>query len=165
MIKKILMLIQQNHTFPRVWEFVSEQANELSRRSARANQAVRSKRTSGQSEQSSKRTSEWPSALRVNFMLFPPKEHCVPLPGFILLPSPRFLSAIDLNLWHVLFQRVNRSRGLCFDLALRSYIFLSFFSAGFLPLLGADKDEVFPLPFAGCSRVSHSLCCVFSSNR
>ena len=53
-------------------EWVSERANEWAQRSARTERAVRSKRMSERCERTSEQTSEWPSTLRIDFIVFQP---------------------------------------------------------------------------------------------
>ena len=56
---------------------MSERASECAQRSARAKRAVRSKRMSERCERTSERTSEWPSTLRVHFIvILPTVERC-----------------------------------------------------------------------------------------
>ena len=63
---------------PLSYERVSERAKEWAQQSAQAKRAVRSKRMSEQCEQTSKRRSEWPSTLCVNFVVILPT-----VPGWI----------------------------------------------------------------------------------
>ena len=51
---------------------MSERANEWAQRSAQANRAVRRERMSEQCERTSERGSEWPSTLRVDFIVILP---------------------------------------------------------------------------------------------
>jgi len=64
-------------------EWVSERVNEWAQRSARAKQAVRSKRMSERCERTSERRSEWPNTLRVDLLSF---ETTVPRPPALRSP-------------------------------------------------------------------------------
>ena len=57
-------------------ERVSERANEWAQRSTRANRAVRSKWMSERCKRTSERRTEWPSTLRVDFIVILPTVHC-----------------------------------------------------------------------------------------
>ena len=82
------------HSNPWAPEQVSERASKWAQRSARAKRAVRSKRMSERCERTSERRSEWPSALRVEFIVILPTVRGGMAKQFLLDSSRSFVWVI-----------------------------------------------------------------------